>query len=747
MKTSSQIPAGWDFWRGLTSHYQTGYNIVRQDTTYVTPTVYQTKQIGDIAKYVIADDGFQYEQYNKRFFLVLTPTAPHVKSLATETTGNPPITKVIPHTLPECSSPHPQYLQHVYPDRAGYMGYPTDVLDPADGYTLGTGVYPFEALRGPIFDLPGRNKASFNSDEGVPVNSFVPRTVKDSDNFVKDRWDQLSGNVDRINPETGLLQTYNCDINLANLRRLHQERLESMLSIDVMVGQVFKKLETENKLANTLVIFTSDNGFILGEHRLSNKLLPYDEAIRVPLIIRAPGQESRATNTNLVVNIDLAPTILDYAQLDWTDPIKAIDGRSLKPLLEGLNSSWRQWFLTEGWHVTNSTRTLTMTNEYDWWSFPNYTAVRTANTLNAPVASLNNMTYVEYFDNGWPASGQTYQATTFYDMDAAPYQTVDLSTSTLANIIQQKTQLKWILNGLKACKGNKCRVRDNIASTGGTSLTLVTTPPTRYSSGPCLSVSSGTNCIFDTRSHYYDTTLSKNLESITAYGKYWNYDTATGQQVSSGSLSDNPIVKYNTSGACSPLPCTAIPPGPCYNRPVNSCEFDSRSHYLSNGQTVESITAYGKYWNFKADNTRLPRSGGHGSLSDSQLLKYNAGSCDTQAQPCTYDIGPCNGQPVNSCKFDSRSHFIANGQTVESITAYDKYWNFVNGLPWVRVGSSSSTGSLMSIPRYALGPCQYKTGQNCVFDSRSHFMSSDGKLVESITAYGMYWNFVNDYSW
>jgi N-acetylglucosamine-6-sulfatase len=86
-------------------------------------------------------------------------------------------------------------------------------------------------------------------------------------------------------------------------------------------------LRATGELGDTLLIFTSDNGFMLGEHRVaSGKVLPYEPSIRVPLLMRGPGLAPGTRREELVWNGDLAPTILDAAGA--SAPF-ALDGRSL----------------------------------------------------------------------------------------------------------------------------------------------------------------------------------------------------------------------------------------------------------------------------------------------------------------------------------------------------------------------------------------------------------------------------------
>jgi arylsulfatase A-like enzyme len=98
------------------------------------------------------------------------------------------------------------------------------------------------------------------------------------------------------------------------------------------------------------VIFTSDNGLLWGEHRWLKKEVPYEEAIRVPLVVRADAIVGEArTDGHLVANIDLAPTMASTAGVELPNT----DGRSLLPLLEGRPETWRRVLLIEHMRGTN----------------------------------------------------------------------------------------------------------------------------------------------------------------------------------------------------------------------------------------------------------------------------------------------------------------------------------------------------------------------------------------------------------
>jgi arylsulfatase A-like enzyme len=109
----------------------------------------------------------------------------------------------------------------------------------------------------------------------------------------------------------------------------YRQRLESLLAVDEAIRDIVGALDATGELSRTLIVFTSDNGFFHGEHRVpAGKVLVYEPSVRVPLILRGPGIPAGARRTNLVANVDLAATILDAAN---ARPGRRPDGRSLLP--------------------------------------------------------------------------------------------------------------------------------------------------------------------------------------------------------------------------------------------------------------------------------------------------------------------------------------------------------------------------------------------------------------------------------
>ncbi len=131
-----------------------------------------------------------------------------------------------------------------------------------------------------------------------------------------------------------------------NLQHLVKNYYRVLLSVDENVGRLLDALDEHGIADDTIVVYTSDNGFFLGEHGLFDKRLMYEESIRVPLLIRYPRLPgaARVDGSHMVLNIDVAPTLLELAGL----PVPGwMHGRSLVPLLEGRSVPWRDAFLYE----------------------------------------------------------------------------------------------------------------------------------------------------------------------------------------------------------------------------------------------------------------------------------------------------------------------------------------------------------------------------------------------------------------
>jgi arylsulfatase A-like enzyme len=190
------------------------------------------------------------------------------------------------------------------------------------------------------------------------------------------------------------------------------------MAVDDLIGTIVARLQATGELGNTVLIFTSDNGFMLGEHRLSMKEQAHEEAIRVPLYVKGPGIVGPATAQQLVGNVDLAPTILELAQATAG---LTVDGRSLVPVLQNPGfGPWRSHFLIEHDPVAPA-------------PVVDYSAVRSVRYL-----------WVEYTDG----------ERELYDLQMdAPELTSQHKNPAFGQV---KTTLRQVLNTLRTCAGHSC---------------------------------------------------------------------------------------------------------------------------------------------------------------------------------------------------------------------------------------------------------------------------------------------------
>ena len=195
------------------------------------------------------------------------------------------------------------------------------------------------------------------------------------------------------------------------MRENYQQRLESLLAVDEAVRDILSALDATGELGRTLVIFTADNGFFHGEHRIPDgKVLVYEPSVRVPLIVRGPGLPRGVQRPNLAANVDLAATILDAADARAD---RRLDGRSLLPFA-------RDPLVRSGRDVLLET--------------PTYSAIRTPLHV-----------FVQH------SSGEQE----LYDLVADPHQLQSLHAD--PRFAALKTDLAARLARLRTCAGDACR--------------------------------------------------------------------------------------------------------------------------------------------------------------------------------------------------------------------------------------------------------------------------------------------------
>jgi arylsulfatase A-like enzyme len=142
--------------------------------------------------------------------------------------------------------------------------------------------------------------------------------------------------------------------DIAAIDNRHEKRVESLQAVDDLVEGLVNELANQGVLDNTYVVFTSDNGWHHGEHRiLDRKEQPYEESIHMPLVIRGPAIDQarlqNSTTNKLVLNTDFFSTFMALAGASTPS---YVDGRSLLPVLKNTASSWRSAILLEKRHKT-----------------------------------------------------------------------------------------------------------------------------------------------------------------------------------------------------------------------------------------------------------------------------------------------------------------------------------------------------------------------------------------------------------
>ncbi len=186
-----------------------------------------------------------------------------------------------------------------------------------------------KAVHGP-FD-PDPKYLELFKDEYMPLPRTWDDTYEGRPSYLKARrksWHGLEG----------LLEKY-------NYSQLQRRIAACLVSVDNSVGQLLAQLEKTGELDDTVVVYSSDNGFFAGEHGLNDKRAMYEDSIRVPFLVRYPRLVKPGSSyEQMVLNIDLAPTMLDFAGI----PVPAhMQGRSWKPALEGRDPRGRDHWMYE----------------------------------------------------------------------------------------------------------------------------------------------------------------------------------------------------------------------------------------------------------------------------------------------------------------------------------------------------------------------------------------------------------------
>jgi N-acetylglucosamine-6-sulfatase len=215
----------------------------------------------------------------------------------------------------------------------------------------------------------------------------------------------------------------------------YRRRAQSVQAVDEMVGQIRRLLRQRGLAKNTYFVFSSDNGYHMGDRRLyAGKMTAYDSDIRVPLIVVGPGVKPGSVSRELAENVDLAPT---FERLAGGTPPARVDGRSLTGVLHGRTpDNWRDAVLIEHHHPESPIgdpdhQTQPSGNP------PSYEALRTTQYL-----------YVEY------VTGDRE----FYDLQTDPFELHNRYGELDGDA---RAILHGRLVGLENCRGPSCRALDS----------------------------------------------------------------------------------------------------------------------------------------------------------------------------------------------------------------------------------------------------------------------------------------------
>jgi N-acetylglucosamine-6-sulfatase len=267
----------------------------------------------------------------------------------------------------------------------------------------------------------------------APHSPFTPapRDANDFPNLEVPRTPAF--NAENVNAPAWLADRPPLDANqIAKLDDHFRKRAQAVEAVDDLVGRIEATLRAQGVARNTYLVFSSDNGYHMGDHRLTQgKMTAFDSDIGVPLIVVGPGVPAGRTVGRLAENVDLRPT---FSELAGATVPSSVDGHSLVPLLRGK--------AVHGWRVA----TLIEHHGPDQDpSDPDYQPRSSGNPTSYEAIRKPNAVYVEY-KNG---------DREYYDLSTDPYELdntyADLSPG-------QQARLHQTLTKLESCSGQDCWV-------------------------------------------------------------------------------------------------------------------------------------------------------------------------------------------------------------------------------------------------------------------------------------------------
>jgi arylsulfatase A-like enzyme len=262
------------------------------------------------------------------------------------------------------------------------------------------------APHGPYNPAP-RHKGLFKDAQLPRPPSFNEEDVSDKPGFIQE--------LPRLSED-----------EIAEITTHHRQRLECLQAVDELVETLVETLKDTSELERTYLVYASDNGFHLGEHRMKEgKDTAYEEDIRAPLAIRGPGVPQGRRVRGMALNIDLAPTFAAWAGIATPD---FVDGRSLLPLLENPDVPWRRSFLIQRLGLESDER---------------------LEPANALAIRTDRYTYIAY-NNG---------EREMYDLATDPDQLQSIEPTADKSLIEA---LAARLTELRACQGRQCRELEDL---------------------------------------------------------------------------------------------------------------------------------------------------------------------------------------------------------------------------------------------------------------------------------------------
>ena len=216
---------------------------------------------------------------------------------------------------------------------------------------------------------------------------------------------------------------------MAQIDEAFRKRAQSVLAVDVMIGELQKAVADIGQENNTYFIFSSDNGYHMGDFRLMpGKMTAYDMDVHVPLIVTGPGVPAGVTVDNIVENIDLCST---FTELTGAAPSPDVDGHTLVTLLQGQKpADWRNATLVEHHGPRHEPED------------PDAPGVRSGNPPSYEAIRTRNAVYVEYVDGDKE----------YHDLATDPYELHNTFSSLPA---EQKAALHAAITATQNCHGTE----------------------------------------------------------------------------------------------------------------------------------------------------------------------------------------------------------------------------------------------------------------------------------------------------